>query len=111
MGVDLSKSPAQQAVNQSNQESANKAAAPTKEQLEQIVRQLINENNQLKIELKKVNDFTFFKRMDYLFEVVKLSAYFEADFVDKCTSEIQEVLSESKAEENQETNNANTQGE
>ena len=86
MGVDLNKSAEAQTA------KATEKVKPTYEQLEQFVGQVMNENNQLKSELKRINDISFFKRMDYLFEAVKNAAYFETEFIDKCVSEIQSIL-------------------
>lgn len=61
---------------------------PTKKQLMDYVSQLQNQNQQLIQRLQEVNNFTMFKRCDYLFEVVKNVNVFPRDFVRKCTEEI-----------------------
>lgn len=61
---------------------------PTREELMGYVQQLQNQNQALITKLNEVNNFTMFKRCDYLFEIVKQSEKFPSDFVEKCVKEI-----------------------
>ena len=61
---------------------------PTKKQLMDYISQLQNQNQQLIQRLQEVNNFTMFKRCDYLFEVVKNADKFPEDFVKKSVGEI-----------------------
>lgn len=61
---------------------------PTKKQLMDYVSQLQNQNQQLIQRLQEVNNFTMFKRCDYLFEILKNHTMFPEEFVKKCSEEI-----------------------
>lgn len=65
---------------------------PTKKQLMDYVSQLQNQNQQLIQRVQELNNFTMFKRCDYLFEVIKNSDRFPEDFVKKCAGEIMVFL-------------------
>jgi hypothetical protein len=49
--------------------------------------------------LREANMHNVFKRLDYLFEVVKLKDTFNSDFYIKCTEEIENLMSIPEAKE------------
>lgn len=65
------------------------AERPSYEQLEREVAGLKGMNNQLIMQLQQMNMGNLFKRLDYLFKVVEFKEAFDADFVTKCTREIE----------------------
>lgn len=72
------------------------------EQLEQIANQYSEQARQLYLKLQEANMANMFKRMDYLFKVVENNKVFSSDFVEKCISEIEELMKlpeETKEEE------------
>ena len=75
-------------------------AAPSAEQLTQLVDQLYGRNQQLVEALNEKNTALMFKRMDYLFKIIENSHMFSDDFVVKCIKELQNTLdiSENKEE-------------
>lgn len=64
----------------------------TYEQLENIASQLHEQVRQLSAKLQEVEAFNIFKRLDYLFKVVENSKSFNKDFVDKCSKEIEDLI-------------------
>lgn len=58
------------------------------EQLEGVAHQLSEQARQLHAKLQEANMENIFKRLDYLFEVVKNSLAFDEKFVEECTKEI-----------------------
>lgn len=77
------------------------------EQLMKAAQDLNAQNNYLKNQVTtlqknvvELSDFTMFKRLDYLFEVVKNADKFPADFVANCTKEIMETMTPPVEEEN-----------
>ena len=60
------------------------------EDLKMLVSQLQQQNKFLIEQIQKNNDASFYKRLDYLFEVIKASDKFDSvddSFVNKCISE------------------------
>ena len=79
----------------------------TYEQLFKAAKDLDAQNTYLKEqcskliqEVQKLSDFSMFKRLDYLFEVVKSSDKFPAEFVSACVDEIVATMTLPPAEEN-----------
>lgn len=74
------------------------------EDLKNIAGQLQQQNMQMRKALSELNYENMFKRLDYLFEVVKVPHMFSDEFVSKCTEEIQNMLtiSEKDKEDNSE---------
>lgn len=71
------------------------AARPEKmsyEQLENIAHQLSNQAKQLYAKLQEANMVNMFKRLDYLFKVVENAHAFNEEFVAKCVTEIEELM-------------------
>lgn len=62
------------------------------EDLKNIAGQLQQQNMQMRKALNKLNYENMFKRLDYLFEVIKVPHMFSDEFVGKCTEEIQNML-------------------
>ena len=73
------------------------------EQLQNVAHQLSEQVRQLYAKLQEANMINIFKRLDYLFKVVKHSSKFDIEFLEKCISEIQEILTipENKEETNE----------
>lgn len=64
----------------------------TYEQLNDACNQLLQQNQQLGKRVKELEQFSMFKRLDYLFEVVKIKDVFSVDFVGDCVKEIEEAM-------------------
>lgn len=64
----------------------------TYEQLEEVCKQLSNQNNQLYAKLQELSMVTTFKRLDYLFKVVENDVSFDEEFVGKCVNEIKDIM-------------------
>lgn len=62
------------------------------EDLKNIAGQLQQQNMQMRKALSELNYENMFKRLDYLFEVVKVPHMFNDEFVSKCAEEIQSML-------------------
>lgn len=62
------------------------------EQLENVAHQLSEQVRQLYAKLQEANLENMFKRLDYLFRVVENAHSFSVDFVNKCTSEIESLM-------------------
>lgn len=62
------------------------------EDLKNIAGQLQQQNMQMRKALSELNYENMFKRLDYLFEVVKVPHMFSDEFVSKCSEEIQNML-------------------
>ena len=75
------------------------------EELNDIARQLSQQNQQLYAQLQRVNMTNAFRRLDYLFKVVENGALFTPEFLDNCISEIEESLTikEEDAEDNKDS--------
>jgi hypothetical protein len=84
-------------------QKVGEAPKPTREDvLEQKFRmiqaQWNNERNQLINEINRLAMVDTFKRLDYLFEVIKNYAIFPPEFVDKCISEVTTTMNKWKKE-------------
>lgn len=62
------------------------------EQLENVAHQLSEQSRQLYIKLQQANMNNMFKRLDYLFKVIENEHAFNHEFIDKCTNEIEELI-------------------
>ena len=62
------------------------------EDLKNIAGQLQQQNMQMRKALSELNFENMFKRLDYLFEVIKVPHMFSDEFVSKCAEEIQSML-------------------
>lgn len=62
------------------------------EELENVAKQISEQNRMLIQKLNEQNNFNIFKRLDYLFKVVEFSVNFKQEFVDKCTDEIEQMI-------------------
>lgn len=62
------------------------------EDLKNIAGQLQQQNMQMRKALSELNYENMFKRLDYLFEVIKVPHMFSDEFVGKCAEEIQSML-------------------
>lgn len=59
------------------------------EDLENLARQLSEQNRQLYAKLQELSVQDMFKRLDYLFRVVENHKLFKEDFIEDCLSEIE----------------------
>lgn len=64
-------------------------AKPSYEQLEKEVAGLKSMNSQLIMQLQQMNMGNLFKRLDYLFQVIKFREAFNPEFADKCIKEVE----------------------
>jgi hypothetical protein len=75
----------------------------TYEQLNDACNQLWQQNKQLAMKNRELEQFAMNKRLDYLFQVLEFSKEFSSDFVGTCASEIEDALTitqeEAKKEE------------
>lgn len=62
------------------------------EQLENVAHQLSEQVRQLYAKLQESNLENMFKRLDYLFKVIENTYAFNEEFVSKCTSEIESLM-------------------
>lgn len=62
------------------------------EQLENVAHQLSEQVRQLYAKLQESNLENMFKRLDYLFKVIENAHAFNAEFISKCTSEIESLM-------------------
>lgn len=62
------------------------------EQLENVAHQLSEQAKQLYMKLQAANMSNTFKRLDYLFKVVENGHMFKQDFLEKCITEIEEIM-------------------
>ena len=62
------------------------------EQLENVAHQLSEQAKQLYMKLQAANMGNMFKRLDYLFKVVENGHMFKQDFLEKCITEIEEIM-------------------
>lgn len=65
----------------------------TYEELNNYCMQLFNQNKQLMAQLQQRDMLNLFKRLDYLFLVLKNKDCFTSDFVGDCVAEITNALS------------------
>ena len=70
------------------------------EQLEQVAHQLSEQARQLYSQLQKSNLTNMFKRLDYLFKVVENGHMFKQDFLERCVSEIEDIMTVPEESEN-----------
>lgn len=71
----------------------------TYEQLNEACNQLFQQNKQLTMRLREIEQFLGNKRMDYLFKVIESSTLFHSDFVVNCVDEIEEAMKLPQSEE------------
>lgn len=62
------------------------------EQLENVAHQLSEQVRQLYAKLQESNLENMFKRLDYLFKVIENAYAFNEEFVSKCISEIESLM-------------------
>ncbi len=72
------------------------------EQLENIAHQLSEQAKQLYARLQEANMTNMFKRLDYLFKVVENAHAFNEEFVAKCVTEIEDLMTVPETEEESE---------
>lgn len=73
-------------------EPSNKSEKLTYEQLENVARQLSEQNQMLIKRVQETNMGNVFKRLDYLFKVVEQDTKFNKEFAKKCISEIESIM-------------------
>lgn len=73
------------------------------EKLENVAHQLSEQNRQLFAKLQELNMANMFKRLDYLFKVVENGHMFDQDFLEKCITEIESLMTVPEQEEEPET--------
>ena len=64
----------------------------TYEQLNDACNQLWQQNKQLVVRNRELEQFVVNKRLDYLFKALESKALFSGDFIVNCTEEIEEAL-------------------
>lgn len=76
----------------------------TYEQLNDACNQLWQQNKQLAMRNRELEQFAMNKRLDYLFKVLEFGREFSSDFVGICATEIQEAMAlpQEKEEEGKE---------
>ena len=62
------------------------------EVLNNVCHQLSNQSSELYQKLQEANQFNMFKRLDYLFAVVKFYERFSTEFATKCIEEIEQSM-------------------
>ena len=81
----------------------------TYEELENACHQLSEQARKMYMQLQEANQLNFFKRLDYLFKVLENASMFSEEFVTKCSTEVEEVMSmpvDSEAKESTDTSEA-----
>ena len=73
------------------------------EELSNVAHQLSEQTRQLYNQLQNANMNNIFRRLDYLFRVVENGAVFHTEFLNKCISEIEDIMDISE-EQNTEKN-------
>lgn len=86
-------------VNMPTREESAKPAQMSYEQLENVAHQLSNQTKQLYAKLQEANMFNTFKRLDYLFKVIEDAHAFNEEFVSKCVTEVEDLMTISDTEE------------
>jgi hypothetical protein len=69
------------------------------EELENVAHQLSEQARKLYTRVQQLEMTNLFKRLDYLFKIVENKVSFSIDFVDKCVSEIQSIMTVSENKE------------
>lgn len=64
----------------------------TYEQLNNVCNQLWQQNRQLLMKNKELEQIAINKRLDYLFKVLELSDKFDKEFIADCTNEIRDAI-------------------
>ena len=77
-------------VNMKGEEKQEKKL--TYEQLNDACNQLVQQNRQLIVRNRELEQFAMNKRLDYLFKVLEFSKEFSSDFVGNCASEIASAM-------------------
>ena len=62
------------------------------EELNNVCHQLSNQSRELYQKLQEANQFNMFKRLDYLFAVVKFYERLSTEFATKCIEEIEQIM-------------------
>lgn len=84
-----------------NKESSENEQKLSYEQLNNACSQLYQQNQHLVKQLQQTNMTNLFKRLDYLFMVLRYESVFkDADFVNDCITEIKEALTVEPEEDN-----------
>lgn len=78
------------------------------EELENVAAQLQQENMQFRQMINQINYNNFFKRLDYLFEVLKLSHMFPQEFTTDCSDEIMQCMKVISSEDEVSSTTENT---
>lgn len=87
MNVDKNKGNKQQGT-----VAGDKPKRLTYDQLNNACAQLYQQNQNLLKKLQEANTYSMFKRLDYLFEVLKYKDSFSEEFVSGCAKEIEEAI-------------------
>lgn len=75
---------------------------PTYEQLQNYVEQLAAQNMNLRKEISKFNEMSFFKMLDYSLKVIEHKDMFPKEFLDRC---INTIITAMTPEDNENTEN------
>lgn len=88
------------AVNNEEKKSEQKLSY---EKLNEVCEQLYQQNQNLVRQLQQANRTLMFRRLDYLFEVLKLENVFkDPEFINTCANEIKEALIVKESSEGEE---------
>lgn len=72
--------------------SSEKQQKLTYEQLNDACNQLWQQNQQLIKKCRELEQFSMFRRLDYLFKVLEHSSVFDSNFLVSCAEEIKEAM-------------------
>lgn len=73
------------------------------EELENVAAQLSQQNQQLFVRLQQADMTNMFKRLDYLFKVVKYNNEFPEEFTKNCIEEIVSIMTITETENTEDT--------
>lgn len=73
-------------------EENKKKKTPSYDELKKAYDSLVKQTGSIYTELQRANLSNVFKRLDFLFTVVKYKDAFKEDFVNKCIDEIVETM-------------------
>lgn len=79
-------------VKEKNNAKNNAKKALSYDELKNIASQLQQQNAFLIEQLKKTNDESFYKRIDFLFKVIEFNKLFPEEFVQKCVTGLIETI-------------------
>lgn len=102
-------------MEEKNKKNTLKLETPAKEkltyeQLNDACNQLAIQNRQLIKKCQELDNYSMFKRLDYLFMVLKYKDSFDTDFVITCADEIKEAIIIPKEEKEEKDDKVEKEG-